>query len=294
MGGTKCAGVLLDDRGTVVARTRIATPSGTDNVVGALVASAQDLILHSPSPVRALGCGVPGLITADGVLRFAPHLPGVTELPLQRLLRDALAIPVTVANDNTCAAWGEYALDRVATTFLYVGFGTGVGGGVVLNDRLFHGSAGFAGEIGHMVVDASGPECVCGRRGCWEIYASGSGLARLARTRGLDLEGPDIRSLLRQGSVEAYEIVDEFARWVAIGLTNLIFLVDPDRIVLGGGAIGLPEEASELVDPIRRHLAIEFAGSNQHREMPTVLGARLGPLAGAVGAALLAREHASE
>lgn len=290
MGGTKCAGVLLNDEGVVVATNRISTPSGADNVVSALVESARDLIRQSPSPVRAIGCGVPGLITTAGVLRFAPHLSGVTELPLRAMLRDALELPVTVANDNTCAAWGEYALDRSAKTFLYVGFGTGVGGGVVLNGKLLYGSAGFSGEIGHMVVEASGPKCVCGRRGCWEIYASGSGLARLARSSGLDLDGPGVRSLLRQGSPAATAVVESLARWVAIGLTNLIFLLDPDVIVLGGGAIGLPEEAPELIDPIRRHIALEFAGSQHHRVIPTILGARLGPLAGAIGAAQLALE----
>ncbi len=293
MGGTKCAGVLLNDDGVVVATNRVATPAGADNVVGAFVESARELITQSPEPVHAVGCGVPGLITTDGVLRFAPHLSGVTELPLRSLLQEVLDVPVTVANDNTCAAWGEYAFDRSATTFLYVGFGTGVGGGIVLNDKLFYGSAGFSGEIGHMVVEASGPECVCGRRGCWEIYASGSGLARLARAAGLDLDGPGVRSLLRQGSPAASAVVESFARWVAIGLTNLVFTLDPDTIVLGGGAIGLPEEAPELIDPIRRHLALEFAGSQHHRAIPPILSARLGPLAGAIGAAQLALEGLS-
>jgi glucokinase len=293
MGGTKCAGVLVDDDGNIVASNRIATPTGADNVVGALVNSARELMAQSPEPVGALGCGIPGLMTNEGVLRFAPHLPGVIELPLQQLLADALQVPVTVANDNTCAAWGEYSIDRTASTFLYVGFGTGVGGGVVVDDKLLYGSQGFSGEIGHMVVEASGPECVCGRRGCWEIYASGSGLARLARTAGLDLDGPGVRSLLRRGSPAAAAVVESFSRWVAIGLTNLIFTLDPDMIVLGGGAIGLPEEAPELIEPIQRHLALEFAGSSNHRPMPPILGARLGPQAGAIGAAKLAIEQAT-
>jgi glucokinase len=292
MGGTKCAGVLVDDAGSVIASNRVATPTGTDNVIEAFVTSARELIAQSPKPVGAVGCGIPGLVTTDGVLRFAPHLPGVVELPLQALLVEALQLPVTVANDNTCAAWGEYSIDRTAHTFLYVGFGTGIGGGVVVDDKLLYGSKGFSGEIGHMVVEASGPECVCGRRGCWEIYASGSGLARLARAAGLDLDGPGVRSLLRQGSTAAAAVVETFSRWVAIGLTNLIFTLDPDMIVLGGGAIGLPEEAPELIEPIQRYLALEFAGSSDHRPMPSIRSARLGPQAGAIGAAKLALEQA--
>ena len=122
MGGTKCAGVLVDPNGNVLASNRVQTPTGASNVIDAFVTSARELMAQSPEPVGAVGCGVPGLITEDGVLRFAPHLPGVTELPMQALLTERLEVPVIVANDNTCAAWGEYAFDRTADTFLYVGF----------------------------------------------------------------------------------------------------------------------------------------------------------------------------
>lgn len=292
MGGTKCAGVLVDGHGTVVATTRLQTPLGANAVVDALVTSAEELIEQATGTVVAVGCGVPGLITTDGVLRFAPHLPGVFELPLAARLRERLRLPVTVANDNTCAAWGEYVLDRQAKSFLYVGFGTGIGGGFVINDQLVTGSDGFAGEIGHMVVDAAGHRCVCGRRGCWEVYASGSGLALLAREQGLDLDGPGVRALLRNGEPRAVEVVEQFARWIALGLTNLIFTLDPDLVVLGGGAIGLPEEAPELIEPILRHLATQFGGSSSHRPMPLIRSAALGPQAGAIGAARLALEMA--
>ena len=288
MGGTKCAAVLLAPDGRVIERDKVPTPQGAGAVVDALVGVAEGLMAKSPAPVRAVGCGVPGLMTTAGVLRFAPHLPGVTELPLADILRRRLGVHVIVDNDNTCATWGEYEIARAGDPFLYVGFGTGIGGGFVIDGKLARGSVGFAGEIGHIVVQADGPECICGRRGCWEIYASGNGLGRLAEEAGLEADGRGVRSLLRTGDPKAVQVVETFASWVALGLTNLAFVLDPAVIVLGGGAIGLPEEAGELISPIWRHLSIQFGNSAGHRPLPDLRGARLGPEAGAIGAARMA------
>ena len=158
---------------------------------------------------------------------------------------------------------------------------------------------GFAGEFGHMVVDPVGPQCPCGRRGCWERYASGSGLAMLAREAATGhrlhdvvrhaggdpqaVRGEHVQTAARDGDAEALAVIDDFARWVALGLANLTNVLDPELFVLGGGLAA----ASDLyLDPIRRWFA-ELLYQPELRPIPRIEFARWGPLAGAVGAALL-------
>lgn len=289
MGGTKCLGVLLDPAGVVRARHLIPTPIGANNVVAALASTAESLRQHSPTPVLAVGCGVPGLIAHGGVLRYAPHLPGVVDLPLQALLAERLGVPVVVDNDNTCAAWAEYLVLESGDPMLFVGFGTGIGGGLVIDGQLRRGGHGFAGEIGHMVVQADGPECVCGRRGCWELYASGNAIGRLAAAAGLIADGVRVRSLYLAGDPVAVGIIEDFASFVALGIINLVLMLDAQTVVLGGGAIGEPEHAEEFLAPIRRHLVDQFGAAASHRPTPELRASHYGPVAGAVGAALLAR-----
>ena len=289
MGGTKCLGVLLDPAGVVRARHLIPTPIGADNVVGALASTAESLREQCPTRVLAVGCGVPGLIAHGGVLRYAPHLPGVVDLPLQALLAERLGVPVVVDNDNTCAAWAEYRMLESGDPMLYVGFGTGIGGGFVIDGQLRRGGHGFAGEIGHMVVQTDGPECVCGRRGCWELYASGNAIGRLAAAAGLMADGVRVRSLYLAGDPVAVEIIEDFASFVALGIINLVLTLDAQIVVLGGGAIGEPEHAEEFLAPIRRHLVDQFGAAASHRPTPELRASHYGPVAGAVGAALLAR-----
>lgn len=292
MGGTKCLGILLDPDGVVRARHLLPTPLGADNVVAALADTAQALSAQSPEPIQAVGCGVPGLMTHAGVLRYAPHLPGVVDLPLQTLLHERLGVPVIVDNDNTCATWAEYRVSEGGDPLLYVGFGTGIGGGFVIDGQLRRGGHGFAGEIGHMVVQADGPECVCGRHGCWELYASGNALGRLARELGLTADGPRVRELFLAADPLATQVVDAFARYVALGIINLVLTLDAQTVVLGGGAIGEPDRAEEFLGPIRRHLVDQFGAASSHRPIPELRASHYGPVAGAVGAAMLARRYA--
>lgn len=292
MGGTKCLGVLLDPSGVVRSRHLIPTPLGADNVVAALASTAEALRNEITEPLQAVGCGVPGLITEAGVLRYAPHLPGVFDLPLQELLTERLNLPVIVDNDNTCATWAEYVARRDGDPLLYVGFGTGIGGGLVIDGKLRRGGNGFAGEIGHMVVQADGPVCICGRRGCWELYASGSGIERLAAAAGLTADGLRVRQLFLAGDPVATQVIDQFAAFVALGVINLVLTLDAQTVVLGGGAIGEPDQAEEFLTPIRRHLVDQFGAAATHRPLPTLRASHYGPVAGAVGAALLARREA--
>lgn len=291
VGGTKFLGVVIDDRGEVLVEMRRPTPVGGDELISGLIEFAKDLAVHeavdtigSRSPARGydtLGIGVPGLVTRDGVLRAAPNLTRSFEVPVGPLLSQALGYAVAVDNDATSAALAEWqhGAARGHDDVVLVTLGTGIGGGLVMGGRLQRGANGFAGEIGHMVVQPDGPLCPCGRRGCWERFASGRGLQMLAGGR----RGEDVVDGARAGDREMLVVIDEFARWVALGLVNLTNVLDPSCIVLGGG---LSSAQDLLLAPIAREFAA-LLYSPEHRAHPVLRFAQLGERAGAIGAALL-------
>ena len=300
VGGTKALGVVLDAAGEVVEQDRIPTPRGegsVDALVDTLVELATSLGVEG-----SLGVGVPGLVSRDGRLRAAPNLDGVADLPVADLLSERLGVEVHVDNDATCATVAEWHNGAGAGSdhMMLVTLGTGIGGGIVTDGRLRRGAHGFAGEFGHMVVDPNGPRCPCGRRGCWERYASGSGLAMLAREAAVGhrlravvdhaggdpqaVRGEHVLAAALEGDDDALVVVDDFARWVALGLSNLTNAFDPDRFVLGGG---LAAGAEVYLRPIERWYR-ELLYQPELRPVPDIVFARWGPLAGAVGAALLA------
>ena len=293
MGGTKCLGVLVDPDGNVRATHRVPTPEGTEAVLAALTGTAEILRRQSPGDVTTIGCGVPGLVTRSGELCYATHLPGVTDFPLGAVLSERLGVTTVVENDNTCATAAEAHVRPSTASLLYVGFGTGIGGGLVTDGKLQRGHNGFAGEFGHIVVAVGGEQCVCGRRGCWEQYASGDALGRLGAAMGNVGEGEGVRQLLRQADPTAFAIIERFSDFVAVGLVNLVLSFDPEVVVVGGGAIGRPEEAEELLGPIRRRFRNEFGDAAAHRSLPAIEAARFGPEAAAIGAALLSRGDAT-
>lgn len=299
VGGTKAQAVVIDPGGQVIETAQRPTPRGEDSLdalIDVLVELA-DLLGHEGS----VGVGVPGLVTRTGVLRAAPNLDGVADFAIGELLSERVGSDVCVDNDATCATAAEWLLGAGAGTsdMMLVTLGTGIGGGVVANGTLQRGANGFAGEFGHMVIDPSGPLCPCGRRGCWERYASGSGLAMLARDAATGhrlhdvvrhaggdpqaVRGEHVQAAARDGDPEALAVIDDFSRWVALGLANLTNVLDPELFVLGGG---LAAGSDLYLDPIR-HWFGELLYQPHLRPIPRIEFAHLGPLAGAVGAALL-------
>ena len=296
VGGTKCLGVVLDDAGEVIEEQRRPTPPGPEAFVDTLAELAGAL-----GVTDSLGIGVPGMVTRSGVIKASPNLIDITDFGVGSLLSERLGFLVEVGNDATCAAAAEWQVGvaRGYTDVVMVTLGTGIGGGVIAGGHLIRGANGFTGEIGHMVVDPEGLPCPCGRRGCWERYASGSGLAQLAREAAIgkrlrrvvqlaggdpdNVRGENVQAAAREGDAEALRVVDLFGRWVALGLVNLTNLLDPQMFVLGGG---LAASGDLYIDPIQKWFT-ELLYAPDLRPHPELMFASLGERAGAVGAALM-------
>lgn len=298
LGGTKCLAVALE-AGQVVDERRVPTPDGETALLDALAAVVA--AVRGDGEVAGVGVGVPGLVDRDGVLRFAPNLPGIVDLPIRAEMEARLGETVRVDNDATCAVWGERQAGaaRGYDDVILVTLGTGIGGGIVAGGSLLRGANGFAGEIGHMVVDPDGPVCGCGQRGCWERLASGSGLGRLAEQAAADgratrilalaggepaeVRGEHVTAAAAEGDSEACAVLADLGWWVALGLANLANVFDPRAFVLGGGLV---EAGDLLLGPVRAAFAQLLTGGS-YRPGIDIVPATLGEHAGAIGAACL-------
>ncbi len=304
IGGTKIAGGVVDESGTILATARRESPATDSEAIGK---SVEELVseLRDRFTVEAVGVGAAGFVDVRrATVMFAANLAWRDE-PLRFELETRLGLPVVVENDANAAAWGEFCFGAGADVkdLLLVTVGTGVGGGIVLDGKLHRGGFGVAAEIGHMRVVPDGVLCGCGKRGCWEQYASGSALVREARrlagegrpaARSLveraggaadAITGPLITEAAREGDGFALQQLEHLGKWLGEGVATLAAILDPQVVVVGGGV----SEADELVlDPLRRHYRASLSGLEYRPELE-VRRAQLGNGAGLIGAADLAR-----
>jgi glucokinase len=312
VGGTKLLALAFDPEspGRWRVTRRVPTPRSPDDLlatVEALVAEmgSEAARIHSAIQLHAVGLGIAGLVQRDGSVRVGPNLPGIADLALADLLAERLQVPVAVENDATAATWGEHreGAGLGVAEMVMVTLGTGIGAGIVTGGHLLTGVNGFAGEVGHMIIDPDGPLCPCGQRGCWERYASGTGLGRLGREAaeagllsavvegvGGDPEavrGDQVTAAALAGDPEALAVLEAFAGWVALGLANLTNILDPEVIVIGGGLVAAGDA---LLDPVRSAFARTIYAGDR-RVLPRIVPAELGASAGAIGAGLLAAER---
>ena len=311
VGGTKILGVLVDPDapGAVVDEARVPTPDGEEAVLDAMAETVRRLAAGAAGAavgIGAVGVGIAGLVDRAGILRLGPNLPGLHGVRVGDELARRLSLPVRVDNDATCAAWGEHLAGaaRGVRDVACVTLGTGIGGGIIADGDLVRGARGYGAEFGHMVVDPHGPQCPCGRRGCWERFASGSGLAWLAReaaasgafARGVELagsvealRGEHVTAAAAEGDEGALAIVGTFVDWVALGIGNLVAVLDCSLVVIGGGLV---EVGDLLLDPVREAVPAHVMG-HAEREL-RIVAAELGEHAGAIGAALLGGREVAE
>lgn len=303
VGGTKIAGGVVDESGTILEELRVESPA-TD--VPAIEAAIEKLVteLRTRHRIDAVGIGAAGYIDkARAVVLFAPNLAW-RDLDLKADLEQALGLPVVVENDANAAAWGEFQFGagHDVDDLLLVTVGTGVGGGVVLDGSLYRGAFGVGAEIGHMRVVPDGILCGCGNRGCFEMYASGSALVREVRAAAgssllaadlLDradgdpqaITGPLITEAARAGDAFAIEHLASLGQWLGEGIASLTAVLDPAVVVIGGGVSAADEL---LLGPTRAAFGAQLTGRG-HRPMLEIRKARLGNRAGLIGAADLTR-----
>jgi glucokinase len=304
IGGTKIAAGVVSHEGAVVARVRRQTPARDVGAIEDAVVSAVTELRRSHD-VEAVGIAAAGFVdAARSVITFAPNLAWRDE-PIRADLEKALGLPVVVENDANAAAWGEFVhgTGRDVHDMVLLTIGTGLGGGIVLEDRLLRGANGFAGELGHLRVVPDGHRCGCGNRGCWEQYASGRALVREAReaarggspfaARLLELaggdaeaiEGPTVTRAAAEGDPVAVELLADLGRWIGEGAASTMAVLDSGMIVVGGG---VSEAGDLLLEPARQAFRRQLTARGYRPDIP-IQGAQLGNDAGMIGVADLAR-----
>lgn len=294
LGGTNLRTALVSQNGEVVGKVKEPTRAsdGHARVVQKLIENIkaqQDRALRNGTRVAAVGVGAPGVIRADtGVVVKSPNFPDWNDLPLKKELEAALALPVSVENDANAAALGEQwrGAGRGIPSMIFLTLGTGVGGGIVLDGRIWHGADGMAGEIGHMTIIPDGRRCGCGNTGCLEMYASSRGIVltyqeRSSRSKVITSE--EIYQAARDGDALSGAVLKDMGRLLGIGIANLINIFNPEMIVIGGG---VKDAWPFFIDATREEIkkrAFEYPAART-RIVPSVLGDD----AGMIGAAALA------
>lgn len=305
IGGTKVLGGVVDPDGKVIETTRRPTPADD-------VAATRDVIvevvleLAGRHKVGAVGIGAAGWIDASrSTVLFAPNLAWRDE-PLRAYVQEAVKVPVVVENDANVAAWAEFrygaAADADDSMVLFT-VGTGIGGGIVLGGQLLRGAHGIAAETGHMLAVPDGQLCGCGRLGCLEQYASGNALVRFARHAAIGtpdraklllekasgdpdlITGMMVTDAARAGDEVAVEAFDQIGGWLGKGLADIVQLLDPQVLVVGGGVI----DAGELLMGPTRLSYHDSMAQRARQPFADLRAAQLGNTAGVIGTADLAR-----
>lgn len=304
IGGTKVSAGVVDLDGNIISSDRRSTPvsGGVE-----LIATITDLIksLQERYEIAGIGISIAALISADqGTIVGAPNIANLSKLNFVEELKKSFNLPVVAENDANSAMWAEYKFGNAKNLnpVMFFIIGTGMGGGLVIDGKLFKGANGIGAEFGHMIVQPNGIKCGCGANGCIEQYASGSALMRYAKEEmkadpikakellkfsdaSGDISGATLTTAAKQGNEIALSAFNKQADWLGSACASYTLLLDPQAIVIGGGVV----EAGELfLNPVR--LAMEkympFAGTHS---LPKIVAAKYGNDAGLIGAADLVR-----
>jgi glucokinase len=310
LGGSKILTAVVNPRGEILSSDESITPATKDReaLIQSILDSARRVLKQASvaiSEIYAIGVGAAGISNPEaGILFTSPNLPGLRNVLLRDIVQERLGKKAFLINDANAAALGEFYFGaaRGARNFIYVTISTGIGGGIVIDGKLYTGAIGAAGEVGHMTIDDNGPICNCGNRGCWETLASGTALAKEAkhrikegvRTSILEYAEGDvekvtaqvIHSAAQQGDSLAKELIVRTGYYVGVGLANLINIFNPELIVIGGG---LSNIGDMLLKP-----AFKTAGERAYKEAFQAVrfaSAGLGRNSGVLGAAAFALQE---
>ncbi|HET7559861.1 MAG TPA: ROK family protein [Limnochordia bacterium] len=310
LGGTSFACALVDETGRTVAQCDGETKSaeGAESVLGRIgeaVVALREKAGLSPGDLLGIGMGVPGLIDAErGIALFSPNLKW-RDVQVAEIVGRRTGLPVYIDNDVRVAVWGErtYGAGREVDVFILITLGTGIGGGLFLGGRIWRGAAGYAGEVGHQSITADGPLCGCGNRGCVEAWAGTAGILRRARAMLAESDDPRAHELYRlaggdiaaitpamihraavAGDAGAARVLADTGRFVGTAMANLVNVLNPERIIVGGG---IARAGDYILEPMRQEIVRR--GMDAAARMVEVVPAELGEAAGYVGASTLPR-----
>jgi len=305
LGGTNIAAGVVDDYGKILVKDSTPTlgERTPEEIAEDMALLAKKVIKDAgltDSDIKGIGIGVPGAVSnADGKVIETSNLP-LSGFPLVAAIKKHIDVPVKLENDANAAGFGEYVINgNGAESFVFVTLGTGVGGGIIINGDILRGANGVGGEIGHIVIKKGGEKCGCGRLGCWEAYASVTGLIRqtkaaieahpdslmatIAKEEG-KVSGRTSFEAAKKGDKYGQEVVDAYLEYVAEGIVNIVNIFQPNKVVIGGG---ISKEGDYLLNPIKEY--VKKYDYNQILESVQIEIATLFNDAGIIGAALAAK-----
>lgn len=289
LGGTNIKAAVISERGAILDQTHIETPAGREvpDVVAALVELSQRFLQPYPD-IAAMGLGAPGLVDESRrIVRLSPNFPTWNDVPLVEMLEARLNLPMILENDANCFGLAEsrWGAGKGVSHLLALTVGTGIGGAIILDGKIYRGDSGAAGELGHISVDLWGPKCRCGNRGCVERYLGEQWFTQAARNELDDdtIKTPaDVSDRAARGDQKALRFIEGRGEILGVACTSLIHAFDPETIVIGGGI-------AQAGEPFFRGIRTAI----QQRAYPVLAAkvkitpARLGTMAGAMGAAAL-------
>ena len=308
LGGTNIAAAVVDDDFQIKGRGKVKTmcPRPAEDIIADMAVAAKMAVSDAGltlSDIECVGVGAPGSINPHtGVIATSNNLQ-FSNVPLREILKKHLGFDVYLENDASAAAYGEFlaGAGRGTRDFVAITLGTGVGGGIIIDGKLFSGSNLAGGELGHTVIVVDGDQCTCGRKGCWEAYASATGLIRHTKEKMLeckdsimwqlcegDLNNVNGRTAYdgkRKGDKAATEVVGEYEKYVACGIINTINIFQPEILCIGGG---ISKEGDNILLPVIEYFEKECFSKNVEKQTVIKI-AELGNDAGIIGAAFLHR-----
>lgn len=304
LGGTNISVGVVDEDYRIIAKasTKTNCPRPAEEIADDMAKTTLQAVEKAGITVNELewiGVGTPGIANnATGIIEYSNNLD-FHNVPICELIKKTIDKPVYIANDANAAAFGEYIAGAAkdARNAVCITLGTGVGGGIIINGKIFTGSNCGGAEIGHTVVSVDGPICTCGRRGCFEVFSSATGLVRMTKEalaanpdslmhNMLENDRVSARvpfNAMREGDAAAKEVCDKYIKYLAAGITNVINVFQPDVVCIGGGVCN---EGDALLVPVTELVNAEVYTRSSIKTCP-IVRATLGNDAGIIGAAFL-------
>lgn len=312
LGGTNIVAGVVDENYKIIAigKRKTNVPRSAESIVDDMAAATFEAIEKAGlkiDDIASFGVGTPGSIDPkEGIIPFSNNL-GFINVPLVKMLEDRIGKKFYIENDANAAAYGEYiaGAGKNAENFVAITLGTGVGGGVIIEGKIYSGSNYAGGELGHTVINMDGEYCTCGRNGCWEAYASATALIRQTKQAMIrypnsimwDMCNGNINSVtgltafdaMRKGDESGRFVVDKYIHYIAVGISNVINIFQPDVVCIGGG---ISKEGDTIIVPIKEFIEGENYARNSNKKT-IVKTAALGNDAGIIGAAYLGEMYES-